>query len=365
MVKRLIIVLLALILLFGGIFGWKYFQMQKMAARASMPPPPATVAAVAVQRERWQPSLSAVGSLVATQGVFVSNEIAGQVTAIGFESGQAVSAGARLVQLDDEVDRAELDSLMAAQRLAEVQFERASRLVKDTLVSRSDYDEAKATLDSAVALVKSQQARIRKKSIRAPFTGLLGIRQVDIGQYLAPGTAIVSLQSLDPIYAEYSLPERHLGALSVGQPVEITVQAYPGQRFAGRVSAISPRIEAGTRSVRLRATLANTQQRLRPGMFAEVRTLLPQRENVLTLPERAITYNPYGDSVFVIESSNGGLVVRSRQVQTGEVRDGRVEILSGLGDGDQVVSAGQNKLRNGQPVQIDNSVELTGQVSEP
>jgi membrane fusion protein (multidrug efflux system) len=363
-IKRLIIVLVALTLLYGGIFGWKYIQSQKSAARASMPPPPATVATARVQPETWQPRLSAVGSLVATQGVFVSNEIAGQVTDIRFESGQAVAAGELLVQLDDDVDRASLASLLAEQRLADIQFQRAAKLVNEKLVSRSDYDAAKAALDSAAAQVDSQRARISKKAIRAPFTGLLGIRRVDLGQYLAPGSEIVSLQSLDPIYAEYSLPERHLSELAVAQPVEVSVAAYPGRTFAGRISAVSPRIDVSTRSVRLRATLENPQQLLRPGMFAEVHTLLPARGNVLTLPARAITYNPYGDSVFAVEENDGTLRVQRRQVQTGEERGGRVEIVTGLEAGAQVVAAGQNKLRNGQSVEIDNSVELKGRVGE-
>ncbi len=364
MIKRLIIVLVALTLLYGGIFGWKYVQSQKLAARASMPPPPAAVATARVQAETWKSRLSAVGSLVATQGVFVSNEIAGQVTDIRFESGQAVAAGELLVQLDDDVDRASLASLLAEQRLADIQFKRAAKLVNEKLVSRSDYDAAQAALESAAAQVDSQRARINKKAIRAPFAGLLGIRQVDLGQYLSPGAEIVSLQSLDPIYAEYSLPERHLSELAVGQPVEVNVAAYPGRTFAGRISAVSPRIDANTRSVRLRATLKNPEQLLRPGMFAEVDTLLPERENVLTLPTRAITYNPYGDSVFVVEETDGSLRVQRRQVQSGQQRGGRVEIAAGLEAGTQVVSAGQNKLRNGQAVVIDNSVQLTGEVGE-
>jgi len=362
--KRLILVILALAILFGGVFGWKYYTGTRMAAMMAAPPPPATVAAATVETESWRPYLSAVGSLTATQGVFVSNEIAGQVRAIHFESGQQVSAGDLLVQLDDEVDRAELAGLVAAQRLGEITFERAARLVKEKSVSRSEYDQARAALDSAASLVASKQAIIRKKAVRAPFTGELGIRQVDLGQYLAPGAEIVSLQSLDPIYADYSLPERYLGDLAVGQAIEVDVQAYPQSHFTGRIDAISPRIAAGTRSIRVRARLENPAKQLRPGMFAEVRTLLPPRSGVLTLPERAISYNPYGNSVFVIEDRDGQLVVQRRQIETGEVRERRVEIRAGLAAGDRVVSAGHNKLRNGQPVVIDNVVELTGEMGE-
>lgn len=362
--KRLFIVGLALLVLFGGIFGWKYYSDRKMAVAMSAPPPPAVIAAETARRETWQPRLTAVGSLVASQGVFVANETAGQVKEIHFESGQQVTAGTLLVQLDDEVDRAELSGLVAAQRLAELTYERSGRLIKDKSVSRSEYDQAKAGLDSASALVASRQASIRKKAIRAPFTGQLGIRQVDLGQYLAPGAQIVSLQALDPLFVDYSLPERDLSALSIGQAVEVSVQAYPDKTFMGQISAISPHIETQTRSLSIRATLENPDQLLRPGMFAEVGTLLPARGGVMTLPQRAITFNPYGNAVFVIEDKDGQQLAQRRQIETGSVRDGRIEVLKGLTDGEQVVSAGHNKLRNGQPVKIDNSIELSGQAGE-
>ncbi len=364
MIKRLIIVLLALVLLFGGIFGWKYLQMQKMAAMMAGGMPPAVIAAETVQREHWQPGIGAVGSLVATQGVLVASEIAGQVKAIHFESGTVVQAGAELVTLDDDVDRAELAGLLAEKRLTEIQFERAKKLLKDKTISRSEYDQAEAGLDSAAAQVASQRARIDKKHIRAPFSGQLGIRKVDLGQYLAAGDTIVSLQANDPIYVDYSLPERYLNDLSVGQTVEVRVQAHPDQVFTGTISAISPRIETGTRSVPVRATLVNPQLLLRTGMFAEVNTLLPPRDNVLTLPEQAVSYNPYGNSVFVVEEKDGGQFVQRRQIETGAVRNGRVEVVSGLQEGDLVVTNGHNKLRNDMPVKVDNSAILDGKVDE-
>ena len=364
-IKRLFVVLLFLTLLFAGVFGWKYTQTQKMALNASIPQPPAVIAADLVQRTSWRPSLSAIGSLVAQQGVFVSNEIAGQIIDIRFVSGQAVEAGQLLVQLDDEVDRADRANLVAAQRLAQLEFQRAVKLVKENTMSQSNYDQARATLDSATAAVKSQEARIRKKAMRAPFGGLLGIRQVDLGQYLAPGTPVVALQTLDPVYVDFNLPERYLSKLAVGQTVEVSVQAYPGRQFTGSIRAISARISTATRSVPVRATLANPEQLLRPGMFAEVHTLLPVRDDVLTLAAHAVTYNPYGESVFVIEHKGDELVAQRRQIETGEVHDGRVEIVAGLKAGDRVVSAGHNKLRNGQTVRIDNSIELSGRIDTP
>lgn len=358
MLKRLFFVLLALGVVFGGIFGWKYHRMQQMAAQASQPQPPAVVAATRVRAERWQPYLGSVGSLVAFHGIDVTTEVAGQVESLAFQSGQEVEKGDLLLQLDDSVDQADLAGLIAERRLAEVQYERASKLYKDNSMSQADFDEARANLDNARAHVEAKQALIREKKIRAPFAGVLGIREADIGQYLSPGASVVALKALDPIYLDYSLPEQHFASLSEGQKVLVTVRTYPQRTFEGRISAINPGIDPGTRNVRLRATLDNPEHLLRPGMFAEVRTVLPAREGVLSLPRTAITYAPYGDSVFVITGSEGDLVVQRRQVETGSERDGRVEIVKGLAAGDRVVSAGQVKLRNGQKVTIDNSVKL-------
>ena len=360
MIKRFILVILVLAAVFGGIFFYKYQQTQKMAAQMEKPQPPATVASTVVRKEDWTPYLNAVGSLVASQGVDVTTEVPGQVSAIRFRSGQKVEADEPIVQLDDSVDRADLQGLVAERRLAEVQFERMSRLYKQQSVSKSDYDEARAKLDAARARVTAKRAVIRKKAIRAPFTGQLGIRQVDLGQYLEPGTPVVSLQALDPIYVDYSLPEHHFARLHEEQAVKLTVRAHPEQEFEGRISAINPGVDPGTRNVRIRATVENPEGRLRPGMFAQVRTVLPRREDILTVPRTAVTYNTYGDSVFVIQEKEDDKVVQRRQIQTGEVRDGRVEVVSGLEEGDTVVRAGHQKLRNGQAVQIDNSVELNG-----
>jgi membrane fusion protein (multidrug efflux system) len=352
MLKRLLIVLVLIAAIFGGVFGWKYHQIQRdMAAR--MPPPPPVVAVTEAREEQWQPFLSAVGSLKAVAGIDVTNEVPGKVSAIHFESGQVVKQGQPLLDLDATFDRAELEGLLASQRLAQLKFDRYAKLLTDRSASKADYDEARSTLDVAEAGVVAKRALIDKKQIRAPFAGRLGIRLVDVGQYLAPGSAIVPLEALDPIYADFSLPERYLARLAEGQPVALSVQAYPGETFTGRITALNPGVDRGTRSVKLRATLDNPQQRLRSGMFAEVRVLRPQRESVLTLPATAITYNPYGDSVFVVESGDRGLTVQRKQVETAEVREGRVAIASGLKAGERVVSAGQVKLRNGMPVTLD------------
>ena len=365
MTKRMLIVLLALGLVLGAMFGWKYYVGQQMALFASMPPPPASVAAAEVQSESWQPYLTAVGSLVASQGISVTTEVAGKVSEILFESGQRVEAGTLLLQLDESVDRAELTGIVAERRLAEQQYNRRKDLLESNTISRSDVDEARQRLDNATAQLAAKQAIIAKKRITAPFSGWLGIRQVDLGEYLQPGAAIVPLEALDPVYVDFSLPERHLDQISIGQTVEVSVQAFPGEHFTGRISAMNPGIDPGTRSLRLRATLENPQTRLRPGMFAEVRAVLPQRSAVLTLPQTAISYNPYGDSVFVIQPGETGSSVQRRQVETGTVRDSRVEIVQGLQIGEQVVIAGQVKLRNGQAVVVDNSIPLEPQVTGP
>lgn len=359
MIKRLILVLLALGLTFAGIFGWKFYQMHQQAAQAATPPPPATVAATRVRIETWQSSLHAIGSLVAIQGIQVNNEVPGQVEDIAFESGAQIEKGEILLQLDDSVDQAELAGLIADQRLAELQFRRMAKLFREQSVSRAEFDEAKARLENTEAQVASKQALINKKRIRAPFSGSLGIRQVDLGQYLAPGSPIVPLQALDPIYVDYSLPEQHFDKLSVGQQVLLEVPAYPSDTFKGRIVAMNPGIDRGTRTVRLRALLNNPKFRLRPGMFAEVRTVLAQRQDVLTLPRTAVTYNPYGDAVFVIQEQEQAWVVQRKQVTTGQTRNGRVEIIRGLKQGQRVVSVGQVKLRNGQRVTISESNELS------
>ena len=362
MIKRMIIVLLMLAVLFGGIFGWKYLQMQKMAEQAGQPQPPATIAAAVVEAAQWQPRLKAVGSLTASQGIDLATEVAGVVESLGFESGASVEAGQALLQLDASVDRAVLEGLIAQRKLAELQFERNQRLRRENSVSQAELDAARASLDEATAAVSAQRARLDKMSLRAPFGGRLGIRQVDIGQYLNPGDPVVTLQSLDPLYADFSLPERHLARLEPGQKVTLSVQAFPDATFEGVISALNSRIEQNSRQLRVRATLPNPDRRLRPGMFAEVEVWLPDVEQVLTLPRQAVVYNPYGSTVFLIqEQDDGKLVVQRRQVQTGEVRDGRISITRGLEAGDRVVSAGQVKLRNGQAVSIDNSAEMTGE----
>jgi len=353
MFKRSIIILILSIVIFGGLFSYKYYQMQQ-AIEQQLPPPPAVVAATKVSQLEWQSSLTSVGSLVAVSGVTVTNEIAGIIKTIHFDSGQHVEKGQLLLELDSETDQAELNGLLAEKKLAQIQFNRSKKLMSKDFVSKSDYDQNLALLDENNASVRSKKTVIEKKMIRAPFTGELGIRNVNLGQYLTPGAAIVTLQQIAPIYIDFQLPERHLSLLSLDQQVHLSVQAYPDKVFKAKITTISPLIDRNSRSIKIRATLANTERLLYPGMFAEVQVLSEQSKQVLTLPDTAISYNPYGNFVFIIKATESGLIVNSRQVETGLSKAGRIEIIKGLKIGDHVVSAGQIKLRNDMAVTIDN-----------
>ena len=352
MFKRFFLIIFLSVLLFGGLFGWKFYQIRRTISKIQLPPPP-VVAVTEVKKTLWQPYLNIVGSLIAVSGIDVSNEVAGKVKAIHFKSGDFVERGHPLVELDSSIDDAELKGLKAEERLAQVRFERSEKLIAKNYVSKSDYDQNSALLSQAKALVAAKQEVINKKRINAPFSGELGIRLINLGQYLPAGTAMVSLQTLAPIYADFMLPEAHLASLQAGQKLLLTVQAYPGKDFSGEITAINPQIDVGTRTIKIRATLANKERVLRPGMFADIKILLSEKRDVLTLPDTAITYNPYGDSVFAVKTGKPGSTVQLKQVTTGETRDGRIEIIKGLSAGEQVVSAGQVKLRNGMSIAID------------
>ena len=356
MFKRILIVLLALLAVVGLLAFLKFQQIQAQIALFSQPQPPTTVAAAEVQITQWEPTLRAVGSIQAVQGVLVNNQVQGQIERILFESGDQVEAGAPLVQLDTEVDQADLAGLQADLNLARSQLERSKRLLRDRAVSQDEFEEASAELLRAEAEVAEKQALIDKKTIRAPFSGQLGIRRVNLGQFLPAGSAIAALESLDPVYVDYRLPERHLSKLSVGQRVRIRTSAHPDRIFDGAIQAISPAVDRETRNVQIRAQFENPEQLLRPGMFARVETLLPVETGVLTLPREAVTFNTYGDSVFLILEGEGEQagkrVVQRRQIQTGAVQGDQISVLEGLEAGDLVVSEGQVKLRNGAEVAI-------------
>ena len=351
MLKRILIITVIALLLSGSLFAYKFFQI-KQAISQLTPPPPPVVAATQVRQDQWNLSLSSVGSLTAVAGVAVNNEVAGMVKAIHFESGQTVKAGQLLLELDNSLDTAQHKSLLAELELAKIRFERNTKMISKHFVSQSELDESKASFDQAKAAVEASQKTIAKKNILAPFSGDLAIRQVNLGQFLAPGTAIVDLQQLTPVYVDFSIPERFFSQIQLNQKIELTVQAYT-ETFLGEIIAISPEIDKDSRNVHIRGIVANTDKRLKPGMFAQISIDTGHYQDVLSLPDTAITFNPYGNSVFIIHETEQGLQVQNRQIQTGQSRRGRVEVISGLNAGDKVVSAGQLKLRNGMLVTID------------
>lgn len=363
MLKKITLTIVFLVLLIGALVGLKLQQFQTMfAAGAKMTQPPTTVTTHPVTADAWQPTLDAVGSVVAVQGVTVSAEVAGTVQRIAFESGATVRAGEVLVELDDAVEQAQLRSASASADLARLNLERARNLRPRNLVSQSDLDSAEAQAKQANAQVDNIRAVIAKKTIRAPFTGRLGIRLINLGQFLDGGAAIVSLQALEPVYVDFALPQQELARLRVSMVVRVTSDAAPGQIFEGKLSVISPEVDALTRNVRLRATLDNRAGRLQPGMYVSVAAVLPTTEQVLMIPATAVLYAPYGDSVFVIEEKKDdktgdiGKVAVQKFVRLGQSRGDFVVVESGLTAGEIVVSTGVFKLRNGAAVVIDNAL---------
>lgn len=364
MKKRMFFTLLGLAIVFGGVFGYNWF-VSRMISQAieNQPAPVQTVSATEARKDVWQPTLSAVGNLRAVQGVDLTAEITGQVTEVAVADGARVEAGQVLVRLDADGLRAELRGARAEASLAEIELQRQRRLREQNAVSQAAVDTAESQLEQARARVDQVQAQLDKKTITAPFAGRLGIIQVDQGQYLDVGHVIATLQNLTPINVDFTLPQEQLPRIEAGQALIARVDAFGDRSFDGRIAAISPRVNASTRSADIRGRIANEEGLLQPGMFVDVDVQLPQQQNVITLPRTAITYNPYGDSVFVINEQQGDgedsepvLTVERVFVQTGERRGGEVQILGGIDAGTRVVTSGQLKLRNGTQVRIDNSV---------
>lgn len=362
MKKRMILVVMTLILVFGGIFGWKAFMNHKihefMAARGM---PVITVSTVPVRRVGWHDRIRSVASLVATQGVSIAAQLPGVVTAIRFHSGQPVRQGALLVQVNDEPQLAQLSYDIAQTHLASTSLRRTKILYREKAASRAQLDSAVATFRGAQARVAGDRAAIHELALRAPFTGVLGIRQVNLGQYLAPGTPIVDLQSYATLYANFTIPQGELPRIHVGQTVQVSVDAYPHRFFAGRVHALGAAINPATRNILVQAVVPNTDGALRPGMFGRIRLLSRQKRVVLVVPAGALTYNTYGDTVYVLRQGaikgHPHLIAYQQVVTTGRERHGLVVIKQGLKVGETVVTAGQVKLRNGMPVAVNNAVQ--------
>lgn len=367
MIKRMLIMLAAVGLLFGGIFGFKAFVGTKIRESiAAQGVPPQTVSTAKAQLTEWQGEFQAVGTLRAVRGADMAPEVSGLITAIHFQSGQEVAEGAPLVQLNNESDVAKLQSLMAAVELAEANYDRDQKQLAIQAVSQAVVDADAATLKSAKAQVAEQRALVAKKLVRAPFAGRLGIRAVDVGQYVNAGTKLVTLQALDPVYVDFYAPQKSLGRLAPGQKIMLKSDAFQGQEFPGVVSSIDPKVDTATRNVQVRATVRNPKRSLLPGMFATVVIASGGPQRFLTLPQTAVSYNPFGDTVFVVEESKGkddkvGLVAQQKFVTTGEARGDQVAILSGIKEGDTVVTAGQIKLRSGFPVIVNNSIQPTNE----
>jgi len=369
MTKRMLIMLTAVGLLFGGIFGFKAFVGTKIRESiAAQGIPPQTVSTAKAQFTEWQGEFQVVGTLRAVRGADIAPEVSGLITAIHFQSGQEVARGAPLVQLNDESDAARLQSLMAAVELAQANYDRDQKQLAIQAVSQAVVDADAATLKSAKAQAAEQRALVAKKLVRAPFAGRLGIRAVDVGQYVNAGTKLVTLQALDPAYVDFYVPQKSLGRIALGKKIVLRTDAFQGQQFPGEVSSIDPKVDLATRNVQVRATVRNSKRSLLPGMFATVVLASGGPQRFLTLPQTAVSYNPFGDTVFIVEESKGKdekvrLVAQQKFVTTGEARGDQVAILSGIKEGDTVVTAGQIKLRSGFPVVVNNAIQPTNEPS--
>jgi membrane fusion protein, multidrug efflux system len=362
MAKRMILMLGATAVLLGALGFIKFKQVQSAVQASAFQPPPEAVTSIVAHREQWPATLSVIGTMEAVHGVTVSADLPGQVERIDFESGKSVQVGDVLVELDTRQERAQLASLEAQRDLARVSYDRAQQLVDDGVISRVEYDQATSQRKATEANVAEIKATIERKTIRAAFSGILGIRQVNLGQYLSAGQAIVSLQALSPIYVNFGVPQQTLSQMIVGHAVHVAKEDLPNAAFSGRVTAVDSVVNEATRNIQIQATLSNPEGKLRPGMFVQVEVPLGAARSVIALPASAINYAPYGDSVFVITDLKdpSGKTYRGVQQQFVKVEGShgdQVAIVSGVNPGDEVVTSGVFKLRNGAAVQVNNKVQ--------
>jgi membrane fusion protein (multidrug efflux system) len=361
----MIIMLVAVGVVLGGVFIFKavgnYFMQSYFASRGQ---PAQAVTTTKVGFQSWQDHLDAVGSVRASSGADLSSEIQGTVSAINFKSGDDVKKGTLLITLNAADDIAKLRSLEAAAELAQVTYQRSSKLLSRKFVSQATVDTDLANLKSARAQVEQQRAIVEKKSIRAPFDGRLGIRQVDLGQYVNAGTAFVTLQALDPMYVDFFLPQQALDEIKAGQAVRARVDTFPNQTFDGKIDAINSKVDADSRNVQVRASFPNPERKLLPGMYATVTIDVGAPQQLLTLPQTAISFNPYGNTVFVVDNKGNDaqgkpqLVAHQTFVITGAKRGDQIAILKGINEGATIVTSGQLKLHNDTPVTIGNTVQV-------
>lgn len=375
MKKKIFLTLVGLVIVVGSLAGVKVLQIRAMIDQGKQfVPPPEVVTSVQAKTESWETLLTAVGSLNAVQGVTVTAEVTGKIENIAFEAGAHVAAGDLLVQQDSAVEKAQLRSAESVAQLARIDFERTKKLRLKDGISQADYDTAKAKLTQALAQVDNIKALIAKKTIRAPFAGRLGIRQVNLGQVINDGQTIVDLQNLDPIYVNFYLPQQNIDRIRTGLKARVTTDALPGQVLTCEITTISPEVDAATRNILVQGILANPDEQLRTGMYVNVTVVLPQEKDVLIIPSTAVLYAPYSDSVFVIEEKKdeegkpAGKTVRQQFVRLGEKRGDYITVTSGLKAAETIVSTGVFKLRNGQAVVVDNKLapkfKLSPQPSE-
>lgn len=361
MKMRISLIVLVALGALGALFGFKYLQDRKArAALAARKPVPATVTTAPASAERWRSTIHSVGALESFQGVTLRSEIEGRVLRVAFESGAAIKAGDLLVEMDIASETALLRSNEARAKLAHLNLERARGLRGNSANTEADLDAAEATAAEMDSAIEATKATLAKKRIVAPFAGRLGLRRVNVGQFLNKGDEVVTIEATDPIYADFAVPQQDVTQLKAGLPVVVTIDAYPGREFPGAIEAIDPRVSEATRNLRIRATLANPDETLKPGMFARVEVRLPDERDVIVVPATAIVYSPYGDSVYIVAKDDKGVqVAQQRFVQVGARRGDQISVITGLKGGEEVVSAGQGKLRPGSPVAVNNSVVPT------
>ena len=363
MARRMILTVGVMLVLLTALGFVKFKQVQTaIAAGSSFQPPPTAVTSLVASQEQWAGSLSMIGTVEAVHGVTVSADLPGIVDKITFESGQYVRQGEVLVELDTRQEHAQLASLEAQRELAKVNYDRMDGLVKAGVISRMEYDQATAQQKSTIANVAEIRATIERKTIRAPFSGVLGIRKVNLGQYLAGGGPIVPLQSLNPIYVNFGVPQQTASQIRAGRTLRVTTEDVAGQAFTGRVTAVDSVVDETTRNIQVQATLSNPDGKLKPGMFVQVEVALGAPQPVIALPTSAISYAPYGDSVYVItdlKDPKGQTYrgVRQQFVKVGASRGDQVAVISGIKAGDEVVTSGVFKLRNGAAVVVNNKVQ--------
>jgi membrane fusion protein (multidrug efflux system) len=359
MKKILILTIVGLVILIGVLVAVKGLQIGAMTGQAkNFVPPPETVTSAVVKAESWETALTSVGTLNAVRGVTVAAELPGKVAEIYFEGGMSVKRGDILLRQDTSSEEAQLAAILAQLNLNRTNLDRANQLLAKDYISKADRDAAVAAADQAEAQARNIRTIIAKKTVRAPFNGYLGIRQVNLGQILREGDPMVTLQTLDPIFVDFTLPQQQLSSLRMGLTVQVTTDALPKEVLKGQITTINPLVDAETRQIQVQATAANPGEKLRPGMFVNVAVGLPVRQKVLAIPATAVLYAPYGDSVFIVEDAvdKKGKVLRQQFVRLGLKHGDFVAVTTGIQEGQVVVSTGVFKLRNGQSAVVDNKL---------